>query len=400
MIPSHPSLLAIVRPLWQEIEDKVALNVERTVKAFSTSGLSAPDLMGSTGYGYDDRGRSLLDGIVADIMGTPAALVRSQWVSGTHALNTVLQSLAPSVQKIWIASGPVYDTLHPIMFDRNHPFSLVSRGIDIEYMQWDRDGMPIWQSHRNPDVVYIQRSRGYQARPSWGRRQIEHIIGEAHRRNAIVVVDNCYGEFTDIAEPGHWGADLVVGSMMKNPGAGIAPTGAYVAGTESLVERVADQLFAPGIGGEVGPTGPYQRLLAQGWFMAPQVVGEAVMGGIYVSALFEAAGFAVNPLAREARNDIVTAIQLRSPQEIVRFCEQIQLHSPVDAKAAPTPWDMPGYHDPVIMAAGGFVSGASLELSADAPIRAPYWVYLQGGLSRWHTIIAARAALESLIGAN
>ncbi len=400
MIPSHQILLEQVRPIWISVEDIVEHNVERTLKAFTHSGLSTADLMGTTGYGYDDRGRAILDTIVAQIMGSENALVRSQWVSGTHALNTVLQALAPQMRTLWIASGPVYDTMETVLFDRSHPLSLASRSVAIAYMKQDVAGKPLWDGESAPDAVYIQRSRGYQFRDSWGRAEIEPLIDQAHRRGALVVVDNCYGEFTDQSEPGDWGADLTVGSLMKNPGAGIVPTGAYVAGTSALCRLVADQLFAPGIGSEVGPSGPYQRLIAQGWFMAPHIVGEAVMGAIYASALFEAAGFKVNPGPMTPRNDIVTAIQMHSARQVEIFCAAIQKHSPVDAMAAPTPWAMPGYEDPIIMAAGGFVSGASLELSADAPMRAPYWVYLQGGLNRWHTIIAARAALEALIAAD
>lgn len=398
VIATHQSILTEVRPLWNIVEDRVAENVSRTLEAFTKSGLSTPDLQGSTGYGYDDRGRNLLDRVVAAIMGTEAALVRSQWVSGTHALNTVLQALAPTIQRLWIVSGAIYDTLEPILFDARNPLSLVARGIEIRYVNIDE-----WESLSNPDafadVIYIQRSRGYESRASWGKEEMVPIIATAHRHHALVVVDNCYGEFTDTEEPGHWGADLVVGSLMKNPGGGLAPTGAYVAGASSLCNRVADQLFAPGIGSEVGPTGPYQRLLTQGWFMAPMIVGEALMGGIYAAALFHNAGFEVDGLSAY-KNDIVTAIRLGSADRIRTFCAAIQAHSPIDAQAKPEPWSMPGYSDPIIMAAGGFVAGASLELSADAPMREPYWVYLQGGLSRWHTIKASRAALEALVAAN
>lgn len=398
MIATHDEILAEVRPLWHQVEERVAHNVFRTLDAFTKVGITTPDLHGSTGYGYDDRGRMLLDRLAAELMGTDAALVRAQWVSGTHAINTVLQALAPTTHRLWIASGPVYDTMEPILFDETNPLSLRSRGIEIRYVameQWDSP-----QAGEDfADVIYIQRSRGYQARKSWGQNEIAPLVSEAHRRHAIVVVDNCYGEFTDAEEPGHWGADLVVGSLMKNPGGGLAPTGAYVAGTKPLCDRVADQLFAPGIGGEVGPTGPYQRLLTQGWFMAPMIVGEALMGGIYAAALFQQAGYDVESLSAN-KNDIVTAIRLGSAERVKTFCVQIQSHSPIDSHTTPVPWSMPGYADPIIMAAGGFVAGASLELSADAPMRDPYWVYLQGGLSRWHTVKAVRAALEALVASD
>ncbi len=398
VIATHETILTEIRPLWHVVEDRVAHNVARTLEAFTNSGLSTPDLQGSTGYGYDDRGRILLDRVVAEIMGTEAALVRSQWVSGTHAINTVLQALAPTTKRLWVVSGPIYDTMEPILFDTSNPLSLRARGIEIRYVNINE-----WESRPSEepfaDVIYIQRSRGYQSRPSWGRDKIAPIITLAHRHQALVIVDNCYGEFTDTEEPGHWGADLVVGSLMKNPGGGIAPTGAYVAGNQLLCDRVADQLFAPGIGGEVGPTGPYQRLLAQGWFMAPMVVGEALMGGIYAAALFHRAGFEVDSVSAN-KNDIVTAIRLGNADRVKIFCAVIQAHSPIDSTVTPVPWSMPGYADPIIMAAGGFVAGASLELSADAPMREPYWVYLQGGLSRWHTTKASRVALEALVAAD
>lgn len=398
MIASHQTLLGEVRPLWHVVEDRVADNVSRTLEAFMASGISTPDLQGSTGYGYDDRGRLLLDTVVAEIMGTEAALVRAQWVSGTHAINTVLQSLAPTTRRLWVVSGPIYDTMEPILFDATNPLSLSARGIEVRYVnlqEWS--SMP--RGEPFADVVYIQRSRGYEPRPSWGRDEIIPLISIAHHHQALVVVDNCYGEFTDTEEPGHWGADLVIGSLMKNPGGGLAPTGAYVAGSQVLCKRVADQLFAPGIGGEVGPTGPYQRLLAQGWFMAPLIVGEAMMGGIYTAALFHRAGFEVDSQS-PTKNDIVTAIRLGEARRVQVFCAAIQAHSPVDSHVTPVPWGMPGYADPIVMAAGGFVAGASLELSADAPMRDPYWVYLQGGLSRWHTIKAARAALMALVATD
>lgn len=222
---------------------------------------------------------------------------------------------------------------------------------------------------------------------------IKPLVEAAHRRGAWVVVDNCYGEFTDTSEPGHWGADIVVGSLMKNPGGGLAPTGAYVAGQERLVGLVADMLYAPGLGLEVGPTSDFLRIFAQGLFIAPSIVAEALMGGAYVRALARQWGWMAEPADDWHPNDIVTAIRLGNPGHVERFCQAIQAASPIDSLARPEAWAMPGYQDPVIMAAGGFVAGASLELSCDAPMRPPYWVYLQGGLSRWHTILAGEEAL-------
>lgn len=388
----------LVRQAWQRIEDITADNAVRVLKAFRNAGLSSPDLAGSTGYGYDDRGRSRLDQIVADIFGTEKALVRAQWVSGTHALATAVKALLQPGDHLWIAGGPIYDTLHRLFFSKE-PGGLAAHGVVVRSVPWNQ-GQPDWEQMSRwpgPDVIYVQRSRGYQLRPSWGRAWMRPVIGKAHSLGAVVIVDNCYGEFTGTEEPTHWGADMVVGSLLKNPGGGVAPTGAYVAGRSALVERIADELFAPGIGLEVGPTGPYQRLMAQGWFLAPQMVGEALLGGVYASDLFARAGFSVDPRPDESeRNDIITAIRLGRPDFVERFVRAVQAHSPIDSHVVPEAWSMPGYEHPVIMAAGGFVAGGSLELSADAPMREPYWVYLQGGLNRWHTMVAAEAALAAL----
>ncbi len=381
-----------IREEWHAIDAVVASNTKRMVEAFRTSGLSTPDLMGTTGYGYDDRGRMLLDRIVAQAFGTERALIRAQWASGTHALATALKALTRPGQTVWIVSGTPYDTIHPTL-ER-----LASSGVTIEILEPGPEGVELSSGFpQHGDLIYVQRSRGYSARSSWGQAEIEPIVQWAHAQGAHVMVDNCYGEFTQSSEPGHWGADLVVGSLMKNPGGTIAPTGAYAAGRHELVDRIADELFAPGIGGEVGATGPYLRLMAQGLFLAPQMVGEALMGGIYASHRAESLGIPTNPGPGDRnRNDIVVALQLGSAERVIKFCQSIQAWSPVDAAAKPEPWDMPGYENPIIMAAGGFVAGGSLELSADAPIRPPYTVYLQGGVNRWHTILAVDAAFDSL----
>lgn len=385
----------VMRERWEAVERTVEVNTGRVLEAFRLSGLSSPDLLGTTGYGYDDRGRALLDRIVAQIFGTESAILRAQWASGTHALATSLRALLRPGSRLWIASGPVYDTLQPMLSE------LRELGVVVTQLGLSEEGFPEWPAPEPklaPDVVYVQRSRGYSGRASWGASTLVPVIEKAHRHGAYVLVDNCYGEFTGPEEPGHWGADVVVGSLMKNPGGGIAPTGAYVAGSASLVRRVADTLYAPGIGLEVGATSPYQRLMAQGLFLAPQMVGEALMGGLYVGQRFADQGYDVHPRPDDLdRNDIVTAIELGEASRVIRFCQAIQAWSPVDASALPEPWEMPGYPHPVIMAAGGFVSGASLELSADAPMRPPFRVYLQGGLSRWHTMLAGEAALSAVI---
>lgn len=381
-----------VRQQWQQIDDVVADNTARVAEAFRTSGLTAVDLNGSTGYGYDDRGRDLLDKITAVIFGAPGALIRPQWVSGTHALATALGALSDPGQSIWIVTGEPYDSIRPTLA------ALGARGVSVQ-VQGDGELLPDLTQHAvaSGDLVYVQRSRGYAGRRSWGPGDIRQVADDAHRQGGIVMVDNCYGEFTQSEEPGHWGADLVVGSLMKNPGGTIAPTGAYVAGREELVQRIAEALYAPGIGAEVGATAPYLRLMAQGLFLAPQMVGEALKGGVYISHAATAHGFSSNPGPDQvSRNDIVVAVELGDPDRVVQFCEAIQSWEPIDALARPEPWAMPGYAHPVIMAAGGFVAGGSLELSADAPMRPPYRVYVQGGVNRWHTKLAVDAAFEAV----
>ncbi len=389
---------------WAQVEDVVAHNMMRVARAFSDSGLATPDLGGTTGYGYDDRGRERLDRIVAAVMHCDEAMVRPQWASGTHALTTALRALLIPGDELWLANGPVYDTLRPLLSGSGRT-SLPARGVRVRTLSADSQGRTLWpartESSVEPRVVYVQRSRGYQARPSWTAELIRNAADEAHARGAWLVVDNCYGEFTLPEEPTDWGADLIIGSLLKNPGGGIAPTGAYVAGRTDLVRAVGEMLLSPGIGQEVGPTAPYLRLLAQGWFLAPMMVGEALMGGIYASHAFHEAGYGVDPGPEEAvRSDIVTAIELNSPARIHALCQAVQAVSPVDAYVSPQAWAMPGYSDPVIMAAGGFVAGASLELSCDAPMRPPYTAYLQGGLSRWHTVLAVDAGLLALEAAD
>lgn len=397
----NPDILNQARISWGKVETVVSANVVRVAEAFSRSGLSSSDLGGSTGYGYGDRGRERLDGVVATIMHAEAAMVRPQWSSGTHALATTLRALLGPGDELWLANGPIYDTLQPLLFG-SHATSLNQRGVKILALPTDSANLPIWPNPPGrPKVVYVQRSRGYQSRPSWGEAEIREVARETHRLGAYLVVDNCYGEFTLEEEPTQWGADLIVGSLLKNPGGGIAPTGAYVAGRRDLVEAVGDMLLAPGIGQEVGPTGSTLRLMAQGWFLAPMIVGEAIMGGIYASYSFSNAGYTVDPLPEQLpRSDIVTAIRLGDPRKIETLCRAVQRVSPVDGHALPQPWAMPGYPDTVIMAAGGFVAGGSLELSCDAPMRAPYVAYLQGGLSKWHTVMAVDAGIQALKAAD
>lgn len=388
------SALAAVRPAWTAIDELVAENSLRVLEAFAGAGLNQSDLGGTLGYGYDDRGREKLDAIYAAVFQAESAAVRSQWVSGTHAIATALRALVRSGQALWVAFGEIYDTLGPLV-GSTHPLSLGRAGVDVVAVD---PGAPP-PAGTKPGVVFAQRSRGYGRRTALGIGEIRRLAEFAHTHGAWLVVDNCYGEFTAEAEPTAWGADLIVGSLIKNPGGGVAPTGGYVAGRAELVEQVLEMLTAPGLGGEVGATGPYLRLLAQGFFLAPTMVGEALAGAAYLRRRFHDAGFLVDP-EPSTTGDVVSAIRLGDAERVRRFAAAVQGLCPVDSRAIPEAWDMPGYDDPVIMAAGGFVAGASLELSCDAPMRAPYWIYVQGGLSRWHGVLAAERALAAVSSIN
>ena len=389
------TILQTIEPQWRSISAIVRQNSERVIQAFADQGASQADLAGTTGYGYDDRGRQVLDEVVAQAFGADSAVVRALWVSGTHVLVTALKALLEPGDHLWLAGGRVYDTLRPLL-GRDHSQSLGRRGVKVFDVACDANG----QFHPQPGtplpkVVFIQRSRGYSLEPSWDRRLISAMIQDAHRLGAWVLVDNCYGEFTEVSEPTAWGADLIAGSLLKNPGGGVAPTGGYVAGRRELVDRIADELTAPTMGREVGPTGSYLRLFAQGFFLAPGIVGEALMGAAYARALWHQAGVPVEPRF-DVVHEMITAIRLGRPDRVEKFCRVVQSLGPMDSRAVPEAWDMPGYDDKVIMAAGGMIAGGSLELSCDAPMRPPYWVYLQGGLSRWHMVMAAERTLQVL----
>jgi cystathionine beta-lyase family protein involved in aluminum resistance len=387
---------------WETIANMVQANSQRVIQAFADGGASQVDWSGSTGYGYDDRGRDILDSVYAQVFQAERALVRPQWVSGTHVLATALRAMLGPDDVLWIVDGKLYDTLSPLV-GTEHRQSLGRLGVRVQRADFDDQAQTFSATAGSvlspPQVVFIQRTRGYSVEDPASRERVTHIIEAAHRLGAFVLVDNCYGEFTECSEPTAWGADLIAGSLLKNPGGGLAPTGGYVAGRRDLVEQVSDVLIAPNLGGEVGPTGPYLRLFGQGFFLAPLLVGEALMGQTYARALWHAAGFPTSP-AVSAIHDMITAIRLDAPERVERFCRAVQSLGPLDGRARPEAWDMPGYQDPVIMAQGGMIAGGSLELSCDAPMRSPYWVYLQGGLSRWHTVMAAEYALNAVGGVS
>jgi len=392
-----------VAPLWAQIDRLVLRNQAKVLRAFQEAGVGDVHFAPSTGYGYGDVGREKIEEVFARTFRTEAALVRLQFASGTHAIACALFGVLRPGDRLISAAGAPYDTLLTVI--RGAPGSLAEWGIRYEEVPLLPDGTVdlerIQERVRQPDarVLFIQRSRGYSLRPSLTVQAIGRIITAAKAANPAIVcvVDNCYGEFTQAQEPSEVGADLVCGSLIKNPGGGIAPTGGYVVGRRDLVALAAARLTAPGIAAEVGASLGINRLFLQGFFLAPHVTGEALKGAQFTAALFSNLGLKVIPAYDEERSDLVQAVELGSGEALVAFCEAVQRSSPVDAYVRPEPWAMPGYDDAVVMAAGTFIQGSSIELSADGPMRPPFAAYLQGGLTREHVIYAALNAANELM---
>ncbi len=381
---------AVCRERFAEIDRVASFNTRKVMEAFQDQRVSDSCFAGTTGYGYDDLGRETLDKLYAQVFGTEAALVRLGFVNGTHALSSALFALAKPGETILSVTGLPYDTLRGVIgLNGDHFGSLKSYGIQYKQVDLTADGCPDYDEIRRAAAefgiagVMIQRSRGYEDRRALTLDEIGSICRAVRdvNRTANILVDNCYGEFTDVMEPPQVGADLIAGSLIKNPGGGIAPTGGYVAGKAELVERAAARLTIPGIGGECGSTLGNNRLLFQGLFLAPHVVAQALKTAVFCAAVMRELGIDSFPGVEEARSDIIQVVKLRSPERMKRFCMGIQAGAPVDSFVTPEPWPMPGYECPVIMAAGAFIQGSSIELSADGPMREPYSVYLQGGLT-------------------
>lgn len=380
-------------------------NFARVLDAFRAERVAVRHFAATTGYGYGDDGRDTLERIYARIFGCEDALVRPAIASGTHALALCLFGLLRPGDILVAGSGKPYDTLESVigLTDEEGQGSLREYGIEyrqVDLRQDDIDLPALLNLLDEPrvKVVALQRSRGYDWRASVSVQRLGEVARAVHdkRPDVVVMVDNCYGEFVQAQEPTQVGCDIMVGSLIKNPGGGLAPTGGYIAGRADLVEKCAYRLTSPGIGREVGSyLGGYDRFY-QGLFLAPHVVAQAVKGAMLAAALFESLGFAVSPRPDEDRNDIIQAIRFEDAGKLIAFCEGIQYASPVDSHVTPEPWAMPGYQDQVIMAAGTFVSGASIELSADAPIRPPFIGYMQGGLTYAHVRYALEQVLEHM----
>ncbi len=386
---------------FEALEETELANTRRVLEAFSKHQVAARHFAPTTGYGYGDIGRDTLEAVFADLFGTEAAIVRPHIASGTHALSLCLFGLLRPGDHLLSASGKPYDTLEEIIgLSGNAPGSLKEMNVSYSHAELDGMGMldldAIRESIRpNTRVVMVQRSRGYAWRDAIAPEALAPLKELLRREfpKTLLMVDNCYGEFVQASEPSHHGADVVAGSLIKNPGGGLAPTGGYIAGTQQAINRIAARLTAPGIGLEVGSyAGSYQPFY-QGLFLAPHTVAQALKTAILAARTFELLGMKTTPSAFAPRYDIIQAIEMGTPERLVAFCQGIQAASPVDSMAVPEPWDMPGYQNQVIMAAGTFVSGASIELSADAPMRAPYIAYLQGGLTYSHGRTALIQAL-------
>ncbi|MBQ6288750.1 MAG: methionine gamma-lyase family protein [Clostridia bacterium] len=387
------------------IDENEMKRTKQVLDLFRQEGVSYRHFAPSTGYGYDDIGRDTLERIYAGIFHTEAALMRPHVASGTAALSLTLFGLTKPGEKIVSATGMPYDTLLGVIGTGkgSQPGSLKEMGVSFECVEL-KDGkidVPAVEKAITKDtsLVIAQRSRGYAWRPSLFPEEFAELADMIHSRHpgVTLMVDNCYGEFVCKDEPTDYGADICVGSLIKNPGGGIAPTGGYVAGKHDKVERIAGRLTAPGLGRELGSYAASYRPFYQGLFMAPHTVAQALKTALLASRLFDNLGFETSPSSKEQRADIIQAIKMETPERLVAFCQGIQTASPVDSMAMPEPWDMPGYDDQVVMAAGTFVAGASIELSADGPIRVPYTAFMQGGLTYVHGRIALSEALRRMM---
>ena len=400
-------VLTSLRERFAAIDETAEYNQAKVLYAMQKNRVSAGCFAATTGYGYDDMGREVLEKVYADCFHTEAALVRPQITCGTHALAVALSSQLRPGDELLSPVGRPYDTLEEVIGIRESPCSLKEYGVSYRQVDllpdgsFDYDGIRTALNDRTR-LVTIQRSKGYQTRPSFSVEQIGELIAfiKGLRPDVLCMVDNCYGEFVEMQEPSDVGADMTVGSLIKNPGGGLAPIGGYICGTAACIERCAYRLSAPGLGQEVGANLGILPAFYQGLFLAPTVVSGALKGAVFAANIYERLGFPVVPNGSEPRHDIIQAVSLGSPEAMLAFCRGIQAAAPVDSYVTPEPWAMPGYDDPVIMAAGAFVQGSSIELSADGPIRPPYAVYFQGGLTWTHAKLGILQSLQKLTDAG
>lgn len=396
-----------IKEQFKHIENICEINQLRVMKAFADNRVSDSHFVATTGYGYDDLGRDTLDRVYADIMGAEDALVRHNFISGTHTISTALFAVLRPNDILVSITGKPYDTLEEVIGIQGEAGNGSLKDFGVKYVQIDlkHDGTPDLEqikftlTHMNVKAVTIQRSKGYGWRPTYSAKDIDALIEFVKEISpeTICIVDNCYGEFVETEEPTAYGADLIAGSLIKNPGGGLAPTGGYIAGKQKYVELCAYRLTSVGIGKEAGASLGFNRQMYQGLFMAPHVVSQALKAAVLCSAVFEKLGFEVDPKPNEIRHDIIQSIKFGDPDKVTAFCQGIQKGAPVDSFVTPEPWDMPGYSSQVIMAAGAFVQGASIELSADAPIKPPYIAYMQGGLTYESAKLGIMVAADKMI---
>lgn len=399
--------LAELKDRFERIDEIAEINQLKVLDAFRKNNVSAECLNGTTGYGHNDYGRDTLEAVYATIFHTEDALVRPQITCGTHALALALMSNLRPGDELLCPAGKPYDTLEEVIGIRPSKGSLAEYG--VVYRQVDLlsdDGFDYENIKKaineKTKLVHIQRSKGYQTRKTFSVSEIGELIAfvKSVKPDVICMVDNCYGEFTELSEPSDVGADMVVGSLIKNPGGGLAPIGGYIAGKAECIENAANRLTAPGLGKEIGASLDVMRSLYQGIFLSPTVSASALKGAVFAAALYEKLGFEVVPTSKEERHDIIQAVKLLTPEGLIAFCEGIQAASPVDSMAVPEPGDMAGYESQVIMAAGGFIQGASIELSADGPLREPYAVYFQGGITWPHVKFGIMNSVQKLFDKN
>lgn len=389
---------------FKEIDNITELNQVKVIKAMQDCRFAEEHMNGTTGYGYNDAGREVVEDIYAKVFKTESALVRQQITCGTHALAIALGGNLRPGDEILSPCGKVYDTLEGVIGVRESKGSLAEFGITFKQVDLLPNGDFDYENIRkninsNTKLIEIQRSKGYDVRPTLSVKQIGDVISfiKGIKPDVICMVDNCYGEFVETIEPSEVGADMVVGSLIKNPGGGLAPIGGYICGTKECIDNCAYRLTSPGLGKEVGASLGVTRNIAQGLFMAPTVTAAALKGAIFAANVYEKLGFKTIPNATETRHDIIQAVEFGKPELIQAFCEGIQAAAPVDSFVTPVPWDMPGYDSQVIMAAGAFVSGASIELSADAPMKEPFAVYFQGGLTYQHAKFGIMMSLQKIV---
>ena len=391
--------------IYKRVENIALYNQAKVMKAFKECKVSTTHFGKTTGYGYDDIGREVIESIYAKIFNTEDSLVRIQFVNGTHTISTVLQALLNRNDKLLALTGRPYDTLCEVIGITKNPLSLISKGVEYDEIDLMENGKPniekicSYISKNKVKLVHIQRSRGYSLRDALTIADIENIVKNVRGidKDVLIMVDNCYGEFTEKLEPTDVGADIVCGSLIKNPGGGLCETGGYIAGRHDLIELCSQTLTCPGIGKECGATLGQNRYILQGLFMAPTIVKNALKSAIFSSALLEGLGFNVYPKKDDIRSDIVQVIKFNDKEKLIKFIQGIQEASPVDSHVVPYPWAMPGYDSDVIMAAGTFIDGASIELSADSPIKEPYVAYMQGALTYESAKLAICRAISKMM---